>query len=331
MEHDLLSPSQEPVLIPEQAAVQETPLNVDSAVPKNTRLFFYGILATAAAVFIIGGTIAVYARAFSDEWAARVASVAPFPAAFVSGRPVWLGNFLFEYKGMRTYYNQNASGALTEEDDASLRKNVLDALVRRVIVNRIALDESVYLTEEAVESAQAGMIPSDTPAEKLAEDVDRLFGWDVEAFRDHLVRPVALEKFLNERLIMDRYLQEGPRKQIDNAFVRLQRGEAFAEVAKSVNEAGSVPEDGAIGKVSVESLPSEVAAAINGLKDGEYSPIVEIGAQNDWAFYIIRMNGQEEKDAKLVVDLSVIRVKKMTLDDLVNQKLERAVIWRIVS
>ena len=122
----------------------------------------------------------MYARAFSDEWAARVASVAPFPAAFVSGRPVWLGNFLFEYKGMRTYYNQNASGALTEEDDASLRKNVLDALVRRVIVNRIALDESVYLTEEAVESAQAGMIPSDTPAEKLAEDS----GYDIAKLQE---------------------------------------------------------------------------------------------------------------------------------------------------
>ena len=339
MEHDLSSEQepmsqepavQEPVVAgPEPVAVPEPAKEAKPACSKNIRGFIFGVVVTIIVAVVVFGTAVVYRQALTDAWVARAASVIPFPAAFVSGRPVWLSDFLFEYKGMQKYQSQ--ASALTDEYNAAIRKQVLSGLERRTIVNRLALDQGVYLTKEVVDATQAELVPAGATPDQLAQDVDRLFGWDMEGFRAHLVRPVALEKMLNERVIADARLQAGPRKEINAALIRLQKGEAFADVAKTVNEQGMLPEDGAIGKVSLDSLPSTVAEAIKGLKDGEVTPVVEIAAQNDWAFYLIRLNGREEKDAQAVVDLSVIRVKKTTLDDVVSKALERARIWRIVS
>lgn len=332
MEHDVLptfTPSAEPLLGPPDSVPELPPARLSSL--KSVRLFLVGMIATVALGGVIFGTWAVYAFALTNPLVERIVSVVPFPAALVSGRPIRLSDFLFEYKSMRQYTSQNATRALVEEDYAVLRKNVLDALVRRVIVNRIALDEGVYLTKEAVAGIEESMATVGNSPEQLGEDIEKLFGWDIEQFRDHIVRPAALEKMLNERIVSDAQFQDVSRNLVERALERLQKGEAFTDVAKDVNEPGILPDDGALGKISASSVPLNVSEALKDLKDGEFTPVVEIGTQNDWAFYIIRLNGRGEEDGKPVMDLSVIRVKKTTLDDLVNQRLEKAFIWRIVS
>ncbi len=297
--------------------------------------FVFGILAALLGLFLVGSTASVYARPPTDPLARSLARALPYPAAFVGRNVILVRDFIFEYDALVTYFRTSSEGA-EPPAGSDLEKNLMDTLINRVMIERLARAYQVSLdSSREVEFLQNLLADGSLSEEDLATQIRDTFGWKMDEFRKRIVRPVVLSMQLSDKIAADTKVQKEAQERIEAAYTRLTGGEAFALIAGETNEDATAKAGGDIGFVSLDIVPEDWRETVMALEDGTYSNVLETSD----GFYVIQLLEKQEMEEVqeagggngVEYHLAVIAVAKRTLEELIEAELEKISVWRLLG
>lgn len=275
----------------------------------------------AVAGLLVLGACAVYAAPPASPLAHAASRLAPYPAALVGWQIVTMAQYL-DARAARAAYAQatpNASAATADD--------LLGALINRRLVARIGARLGVRPDPAAADALLARMTASSGGGAALENQLKQTYGWDLKAFRAEVVEPAAYADQVQGRVLADAAAQAPARAAADQALARLEKGEAFVQVAQAVNDPrGTLASDGDIGYRAPAELPAAWAAAVAALKPGGHTGVVE---ESD-RFVLLSLADRIGTGADQQVRLNVILVPKRPLDDLVAAEETKTFVWRFV-
>ncbi|MBD3251367.1 hypothetical protein GF380_02845 [Candidatus Uhrbacteria bacterium] len=186
------------------------------------------ILITLSAIAVIVVVSSLYLitlwGAYSRHWEGpammTIANVLPIPAARFSGQPIRLSDYLRDVRSIETFLSsedakqQGLARPLTMED----RKQALDRLLKEQAIEELAYIRKVDVTPSEIDEAMAVEFNTEGAQEQDFEQfLQSTYGWSIEDFKQHVVRPALLTRKLaasyavdhgNDPQALERYLEE---------------------------------------------------------------------------------------------------------------------------
>lgn len=160
---------------------------------------------------------AVYYKA-SDNVYLRVVSRA-LPAAKVGDKTVSYHKFLAMREAIDTFISSQAGQAaeVTAPPINELNKNILDRLSRILVLEEMAKQKNVAVTDEEIKAVFSDVVKaaasSTTP--NVNEYLSKNYGWNEDDFRQEVLRPALLEQKLGLEYAKEK---EGDQQALDNAI-----------------------------------------------------------------------------------------------------------------
>jgi len=286
------------------------------------------ILAIVAGVFALIAIITsiVYLRAPTDKDVRAIVGVLPYPAAVVGGDVITIGEYLQERDALDAYFQASAEEAGSAPSEEEIAANIMDTLVHKSAVNHLAEEAGVVVDEARVDAFYQEALGG-ADQEEFAVQLESMFGWNVDEFRERIVRPVVLAMQLGEKIEQDASLQEARRQKAQGAYDRLVAGEDFAVVAGDTSADSSAVTGGDVGYIKMSEVPPELFETIGSLEVGSYSEVVE-GVES---FIVFLMTDRVETGDETEVKLSIISIPKVTLEETVQEYLDSTRVWKLVG
>ncbi len=140
----------------------------------------------------------IYTKQNQGSVSRVVAKVFALPAASVEGRKVSYTRYLLTKDAVTKFINSDAGkdvGA-TMPPELELNKNILEQLIRQKMVEKIASENSISVTDEEI-----GQIFSEVAAQAASStdsDINTYlkdnYGWNEQSFKEYVLRPALLEQ-----------------------------------------------------------------------------------------------------------------------------------------
>lgn len=315
--------SEQPIASPAPSVAEPLP---KKTLPFSVRTLKMLAAAAGALVFVAIVTSIVYLRAPTDAVVRAVVRVLPYPAAVVGTDVITIGEYLEERDALDAYFTSSAGETGTAPSETEITRNIMDTLVHKSAVNRMAGDMALVVDESRVDAFYEQALGG-TDEEQFALQLESMFGWNVDEFRERVVRPVVLAIQLGEQIERDAARQDARRANAQGAYDRLIAGEPFATVAGDTSADFSAATGGDVGYVKMSEVPPEWAETIGGLAIGSYSEVLE-GTES---FLIFQVTDRTEAGADTEVQLSIISVSKVTLEEAVQEYLDSARVWKFIG
>ncbi len=159
---------------------------------------FGGLFLLTVVVF---GFIYLIFYKISDYSMVRVvAHTFSLPAARVGSATVSYEHFLQTRDAVRRFLSSEAATAVqaVQPNEEELNRNILDQLIRQRIVESIAAEKAVAVTDEEVRAFFGDIVnaASSTVDGNISEYLWNNYGWHEEDFRQEVLRPAILEQKL---------------------------------------------------------------------------------------------------------------------------------------
>lgn len=175
-----------------------------------TRNRLITMIAVSAVVFCALLTSVVYAwGVYRSHWegplVTRVADTLPIPAARVGNRTVLLRDYFDSLRSVETYLaspeavSQQLQRPMNNED----RKSALERLIQESALSELAASRSVTVTEEQEQAVLAELDVTATSTESFQEFIQTNYGWSMDDFKTHIVRPLVLTRVLGASFAAD--------------------------------------------------------------------------------------------------------------------------------
>ena len=282
-----------------------------------------GAIALALAVM----TSFVYREDPTGSSIRKIVGVIPYPIAVVGSHVITFEDYLAERDALSKYFASTAAQSGTEmPDEETIGKNILDTMAHKLVVAEIASEAGIALDDAKVEEFYATSLGGADPA-AFETQLQTMFGWTPEQFKDRVVKPVVLATQVGEAVDKDESRQAEVKQKAQAVYDRVASGEDFAAIATETSADPSASVGGDIGPVRLSDIPEDFKAPILALKPGEYSAVVE-GAGY---FMIFKAAERTGKDAEESVKLSLISFPKKTLEDIITEYLASHRNWRAIG
>lgn len=303
----------------------------ETAAPKKSLPFSPRALkaiAVGAGVLAVGIALSsiVYLREPTSGAVRAIVGVLPYPAAVVGSDVITIGEYLRERDALEAYFQSTADETGAAPSEEEITSNIVDTLVHKSAVNRLAAEAGVTVDEARVDAFYEQAVGG-VDRDQFELQLESMFGWSVDEFRERVVRPVVLAMQLGETIEQDAARQDARRAKAQAAYDRLVAGDAFEVVAGDTSADFSATTGGDVGYVKMSEVPPDWTETIAGLEVGSYSAVAE-GAES---FLIFQVTDRVEAGADTEVRLSIISVPKVTLEEAVQEYLESVRVWRLIG
>ncbi|MDD5725960.1 MAG: SurA N-terminal domain-containing protein [Patescibacteria group bacterium] len=172
---------------------------------KNKLIILFVALGAVIVLAAAGGllTYEVYYKVNDSAVVRSVAGLFGLPAAKVGSRQVSYARFLMTRDAVKRFVNSEAGkevGATMPPENA-LNKNILERLVRQEMIQEIADQKKVTVSDEDVKAIFADVVKA--AASSTTPDISQYlwnnYGWNEDNFRKEVLKPALLEqKLANE-------------------------------------------------------------------------------------------------------------------------------------
>lgn len=288
-----------------------------------------GAAAVVIFLLLLFLVLGVYKFNWSNRFFAATEKAIPFPAAYVRGAgfisvsevksdDAAIKRFYesqdFEKIGMRVDFS-------TDQGQKRLRvkeKDILNKLVENKVVENLARQRGIALTDSAVNAELEANIQQFGNKDNLMSDLARLYGWTLGDFEQKVVKPGMYSDKLAE-IYAGSLDTSAEQTKIKSLWDRVaNKKEDFAKVARENSDGQSAKDGGDLGWSTKDQLIGEVGDKAFAMKVGEISQPVE----SPLGFHILKLMEKKTDNGQDMVHLAQIFVKKPTYGDWLKDQMK---------
>jgi parvulin-like peptidyl-prolyl isomerase len=266
--------------------------------------------------------VLVYGFGIDNRLTQMIEQIIPYPAAIINGTKIIpidvLQSNLRSVK--RFYENQNFSEAglrvdfTTDNGKKRLlikKKELLSKLVENKIIEILAAERNIIITEEAVTREVDQELAKSVSKNEALNNIKNLYGWDIGDFKKKLVKPDMYQAELEKYVLEKEINTESYRTKIEDAFNELKNKQDFSEVAKKYSEGESAKNGGDLGWLSADQILSELVDIASALPKKQNSDIIESAL----GFHIINVDDRKNEESIDKIKIKQIFIKKPNFSD----------------
>lgn len=293
-----------------------------------------GTIVAGLALLISGAFIAAIIMAYASERTNPVGRVLsrtlPLPAATLGvGSVVSIAQLEADTASLKRFYEaQDFSKAgiridfSTEEGRKRLlvkEREVLSKLIEDKALEKLARAKGIEVTDEDLAENVDRELERYGTTEDVQQELERLYGWTLEDFKQRVVRPKLIQEKLEKAVAGELGATETARQRIFQAQQQLRSGADFAEVAEKYSEGGSGKEGGELGWVRKSQVIKELQDPIFGAASSneKYATI-----ESEIGLHIVEVLEKKKEGAEDVVRVRQIFVRKRTFADWLADELK---------
>lgn len=155
----------------------------------------------ASAVFLWG----VYRAHWEGPFITTVADAIPIPAARVGSHSISLHEYFSSLRSVNQYLNSEEAAAQGQkrpmnDDD---RKSALERLIQEAALAELAASRGVSVTADQEQAVLAELDVTATSTDAFQQYIQTNYGWNMEDFKAHIIRPLVLTRVLGASFAAD--------------------------------------------------------------------------------------------------------------------------------
>ncbi|MEA2088518.1 MAG: peptidylprolyl isomerase [Patescibacteria group bacterium] len=247
----------------------------------------------------------------------------PYPAVVVGNDFILFKDYK---KDIDTVLNNFEKNKVDNFDKEKIINDLLDRLITNKIIENMAEKQGILITDEELENNLAGYINDAGSKKEFEKIINNLYLWDINDFKDRLIKPVLLADKVNNYIIWSDEFNKEKKQLADEILLSLKDDNSqkkFIETAKFRSEdLLTADKGGYLGSFSRGVMVKEFDEVAFGLSVGEISDIVK----TKYGFHIIRVDEINNETIKA----RHILIKARNLESVIRKEKERTRIWKLV-
>jgi len=291
-------------------------------------------LLSVVVIYIVIIAILIYGFG-SDNWLVKkTAQYIPFPAAIVGGTHiVTVGEVENNLQAVKQFYeNQDFSSIgmqvdlKTTEGQKRLKvkeKGIFNKLIENRIVEKLASDHGVVISKEMINQNVDSEVAQYDSAASLTERLHNLYGWNMDDFKDKIVKPDLYREALKNKIRVTDADAVKAKAVITQAKEALKNKEEFASVARKYSNGESAQKGGDLGWFTANQMIPEIAASAFLLEKGATSDVIE----SSLGFHIIKVDDKKTEDGVDKIKISQVFVKTKSFPDWLAEQEKNMNVW----
>lgn len=294
-------------------------------------MFLWGILAfvVVAIVIYLGVNIfGIYRLGWHTQTSEKLADILQLPAGKINNDTILLSDYFADLKTVEKVLQSAPEDQLPSKED--LQQQLFARLASIAIVKKELKRYGKEVTDEMIETELQNMIAQSGSIEKTIADVDRLYGMDLDMFKENVIKTLLSIDMLKLLILQDESLEINKQAIIiaDQALMlATQKGVDFEALSiQYTNDEGVASTNGDIGWVKRGELPVAVENILFSLSGGDvYGEIFK----DEFGYRIFKVEsklvneetGEESiKLRQIFIKLDVNMYVKSLLDNAVMKK-----------
>lgn len=290
----------------------------------NKKIKLSVILISAAiliAIYIIAIGFSIYFFDTSNNLTEKTALIIPYPAAISSTGFVSYNKLKSQLASAKKFYENQDFSQLGMRVDFSTpdgqkrlklkEKNILNKLIENLVIESEAKKRGIKLTSDIISQAVDRKLKEYGSEDSLLNDLEKLYGWNIEDFKENIVKPDMYKEKLFEFIKKSDPSYAEAEKKINQAKNDLTGGKSFEETARKYSEGQSAAAGGSLGWFSMDQMLSEVALAVVNLKKNQTSEIIE----SPIGYHIVKVTNTKTENEMPMFEISQIFIKTKSFSD----------------
>jgi len=154
------------------------------------------VVAIILAIFVIG-LIGIYGANSTNFVFSSLSRIIPYPAVIVNWEPVSYYEYCESINTIKRF------DELQEElsfSDSEISENVTTRLITNKILDQIAREQDVKVFDYEIEKEFQSAVGISEDEKDVEKNIKELFGWNIEEYKNNVVRPFVLEKKLSDAI-----------------------------------------------------------------------------------------------------------------------------------
>lgn len=302
--------------------------------PTKKKIFYILISVIVLIIFSLGivGFFAYYSETES-KLVNSVAGILSYPAAVVNGDVVKLSDYKIEYKAWKKVSDDQGSLAT----DSQIKEDVLNKMIYGVLVDQLAAKYDIEVTKEEIQAEVETIAQEFGDQQRLEEEVQNIFGWDMAEFEKRVVYQTVLNVKLQNELYDAEEVWDETRAEAKEVLEKIKEGEDFSQMAAQYSEdTGTKNQGGDLGWFGRGVMVKEFEDAAFALKPGQVSDLVK----TQYGYHIILIeekgeveteNEQGEKEIQEQVKARHILISPKTFSEYIQKLMAESKIWRFIK
>ena len=219
-----------------------------------------------------------------------------------------------------------------QSTDSQLREDVLNSMVNEVLINDLAKKYNIEVTDADIDTEMAALAENVGSQEDLDAQIQLMYGWTREEFIDRVYRVFILNNKLGEQISQNEKIVKAAEKRARPIQEQAANGADFAQLAiENSDDLGSKQSGGDLDWFGRGMMVTEFEDAAFALEVGQVSDLVK----TQYGFHIIKVEEKQpadpEKNQEEKVHARHILIKFQTYEDIMNDVLKKAKIWRFIN
>lgn len=222
-----------------------------------------------------------------------------YPAFSVEGKSKKLSDLNSNAKANLKFYEESKqTGAETENmNEKTVKKEVLQSMIESVLAEKLAKEYGISISDQEIRDELNKVVEQVGNEEQLKSNLDKMFGWTIEDFKNNIVKQQTTEQKLKNYITSDENMNHDQISKINDILQKAKSGENFEELAKQNSDCPSKEQGGDLGFFSKTAddpnnkylhMVPEFEQAAFALESGQISEVVK----TQFGWHIIKL---EEK------------------------------------
>lgn len=251
----------------------------------------------------------------------NIARILPLQVANVDGQPVRYDAYLRSIRADIFYYiNEERRAFNSQEGNNELnyhKRNDLRTVERQAYAAKLAQSLKLQVTDQEVNDAIKRYLNTDNSTEEsLVNSLKKYYGWSLDEYR-----AVLKAQMLEQKVAFK--IDDAARNKLQTIQDRLRKGEDFATLAKELSDdSDTKAAGGATAVLRGFKDPTGVVNAVQGKKEGDILPPMQIKTTDGYYYYVVRYDGIDRSGNEEQIKYSIIAVKLSKYNDDFNQLIK---------
>jgi parvulin-like peptidyl-prolyl isomerase len=296
----------------------------------------YSILILASVIISVIGAF-IYGVGIKNDTVKKIEKIIPYPAVSINGLHfITISNLNDNLESVRKFYeNQDFSKVnlrvdfSTESGQKRLKikeKEILNRMVEDKAVEIIARKKGIKVSNATVDQNLSRKI-EEYGGENLTQNLQNLYGWTVQDFKDEVVKPDIYRQELENLFDSENPSVQEAKDQIENAQAELDKKTDFGEVAKAYSKGSTANDGGELGWFKKDQLIPDISDKVFSLEKGERSDILE----SQLGFHIVEVEDKKTENGEDLVRIRQIFSPKKLFSEFLTEEMQKMKIFVLLK